>query len=51
MENLGGEVDIKALGDYNIPIVMDTIYGIRRLPMTINNFEINPVIIQMVQAN
>ena len=43
--------DTKALHDYAIPIVMETISGIRRLPIPANNFEIKPAIIQMVQAN
>ena len=43
--------DIKALCDYATPTVMDTISRIRRPPIPINNFEIKPVIIQMIQAN
>ena len=46
MENLGGEVDTKALCDYAIPIVTNTKSGIRRLPIPANNFEIK-LIIQM----
>ena len=43
--------DTKALRDYAIPIVMETISGIRRPPIAANNFEIKLAIIQMVQAN
>ena len=41
----------KALYDYIIPTVMDTIFGIKRLPIATNNFMINLTIIQMIQAN
>ena len=44
-------VDIKALHDYATPTVMDTISRIRRVPIPVNNFEIKPMIIQMIQAN
>ena len=37
--------DTKAPSDYVIPIVMDTIFGIKRLPILTNNFEIKPIII------
>ena len=43
--------DIKAFHVYAIPTVMDTIFGIRRPPIPMNNFEIKPAIIQMIQAN
>ena len=52
MANLREEgVDTKALYDYATSTVMDTISGIRRPLIATNNFEINPAIIQMVQAN
>ena len=35
----------KALHDYATPIVIDTIFGIGRPPILVNNFEIKPVII------
>ena len=38
-------VDAKALHDYATPIVMDTIFGIRRPLIPTSNFEIKPTII------
>ena len=41
----------KALLNYATLVVMDTIFGIRRPSVPVNNFEIKPAIIQMIQAN
>ena len=43
--------DTKAFHDYATLIVMDTIFGIRRLPILVNNFKNKLAIIQMIQAN
>ena len=40
--------DTKAFHDYVTPTVMDTISGIRKPLIPANNFEIKPVIIQMM---
>ena len=42
-----GHVDTKVLHDYAIPIVMDTTFGIKKLPIPANNFEIKLVINRM----
>ena len=41
MENLGGDIDTKALHDYAILMIMDNTFVIRRLPIPINNFKIH----------
>ena len=41
----------KALHDYATPIVMDTIFRIKRSLIPTNNFEIKVAIIQAIQAN
>ena len=52
MANLREEgADTKALRDYATLTVMDTISGIKRPSIPVNNFEIKSVIIQMIQAN
>ena len=51
MENMEGEANTKAFGDYTIPTIINATSGIRRPPILANNFEIKPAIIQMVQAN
>ena len=48
MENLGGDINTKALYDYAIPTIMDTTFGIKRPPVPANNFKIKLAIIQMI---
>ena len=43
--------DTKALHDFATPIVMDTIFKIRRSLILANNFEIKSTIILMVYTN
>ena len=45
MENPRGDIDTKALHDYDIPTIIDTTSRIKRSPMPTKNFKINPKII------
>ena len=51
MAYLREKVDTKALCDYGIPIVMDIVSNIRKLPIIANTFEIKPIVIQVMQVN
>ena len=51
MDNLREVANTKVLCDYATPIIMDTIFKIGRPLVLANNFEIKPVIIQMIHVN